>query len=69
VGRREQGIAPPGRRVRTALIEVLSGWLELTVDGARYDAARGFWLRMAAESPHALVAEEPSVMLLTLAGG
>jgi quercetin dioxygenase-like cupin family protein len=43
----------------TALIEVLSGRLELTVDGARYDATRGFWLRMADGSQHALVAREP----------
>jgi quercetin dioxygenase-like cupin family protein len=52
-----------------ALIEVLSGRLELTVDGDRYDAAQGFWLRMADGSPHGLVAKEPTVMLLTLVGG
>jgi quercetin dioxygenase-like cupin family protein len=54
---------------RMALIEVLSGRLELTVDGDRYDAAQGFWLRMADGSPHGLVAKEPTVMLLTLVGG
>ena len=51
---------------RTAIVEVLSGRLELTVDGEAYDAGVGFWLRIAEGTPHALVAKEPTVMLLTL---
>ncbi|HET8525391.1 MAG TPA: cupin domain-containing protein [Actinomycetota bacterium] len=51
---------------RTALVEVLSGRLELTVDGEAYDAGVGFWLRMEEGTPHALVAKEPTVMVLTL---
>jgi quercetin dioxygenase-like cupin family protein len=53
---------------RTALIEVLRGRLSLTVDGETYDAAPGFWLRMATGAPHSLVATEPTLMLLTLVG-
>lgn len=53
---------------RTAVVEVLSGRLELTVDGETYDAGPGFWLRMATGAPHALVAMEPTLMLLTLIG-
>jgi len=51
---------------RTALLEVVTGRLELTVDGHAYDAGPGFWLRMAAGAPHELLAKEPTVMLLTL---
>lgn len=53
---------------RTALVEVVSGRLELTVDDATYQAGPGFWVRMAEGAPHALVAQEPTVMLLTLVG-
>ena len=54
------------RAARTALVQVISGRLLFTVDGTSLDAGPGFWLRMAAETPHALVATEPTVMLLTL---
>lgn len=53
---------------RTALIEVLAGRLELSVEGETYDAGAGFWLRMAVGAPHAILAKEPTVMLLTLIG-
>jgi len=53
---------------RPALIQVVRGHLDVTVDGETYDAGPGFWLRMGAGAPHALTAREPSVMLLTLAG-
>ena len=53
---------------RAAMIQVVRGRLDVTVDGETYDAGPGFWLRMAAGAPHALTAREPSVMLLTLAG-
>lgn len=53
---------------RTALLEVISGRLDLTVDGETYDAGPRFWLRMAVGAPHALQAKEPTVMLLTLIG-
>jgi quercetin dioxygenase-like cupin family protein len=54
---------------RPAVIEMLRGRLEVTVDGETYDATPGFWLRMETGAPHALVAKEPSIMLLTLAAG
>lgn len=53
---------------RVATIQVVSGGLELMVDGVTYDAGPGFWVRMAEGAPHALVAREPTVMLLTLIG-
>jgi quercetin dioxygenase-like cupin family protein len=53
---------------RTAIVQVMSGRLDLTVDGEAYDAGIGFWLRMAQGTPHALVAKEPTVMVLTLIG-
>jgi quercetin dioxygenase-like cupin family protein len=51
---------------RPAIVEVLSGRLRLTVDGEELEAALGFWLHMEAGTPHALVAVEPTIMLLTL---
>jgi quercetin dioxygenase-like cupin family protein len=51
---------------RAALVQVISGRLRFTVDGKEYDAGPGFWLHMAPDAPHALVAVEPSIMLLTL---
>lgn len=49
-----------------AIVQVLSGRLRFTADGEELDAGPGFWLHMAAGTPHALVAVEPAVMLLTL---
>ncbi|MGZ4619149.1 MAG: cupin domain-containing protein [Frankiaceae bacterium] len=49
-----------------AIVEVLSGWLRFTVDGEDLDAGPGFWMHMAPGTPHALVAGEPTVMLLTM---
>lgn len=49
-----------------AIVQVLAGRLRFTADGEELDAGPGFWLHMAAGTPHALVAVEPSVMLLTL---
>ena len=51
---------------RAAIVQVLSGRLRFTADGEELDAAPGFWLHMAANTPHALVATEPTIMLLTL---
>lgn len=51
---------------RAALIQVLTGRLRFTVDGDEIDAGPGAWISMAPGTPHALVAEEPTVMLLTL---
>ncbi|HEY7755036.1 MAG TPA: cupin domain-containing protein [Actinomycetota bacterium] len=54
------------RASRAAIVQVLSGRLRFTADGEDLDAGPGFWLHMTAGTPHAIVAVEPTVMLLTL---
>ncbi len=51
---------------RAALVQVISGRLRFTADGEELDAGPGFWLHMTPNTPHALVATEPTIMLLTL---
>ncbi len=51
---------------KTAVVEVLSGRLRFTADSEVYDAGPGFWLRMAPHTPHSLIADEATLMLLTL---
>jgi len=51
---------------RAAIVQILSGRLRFTVDGEELDLTPGSWLHMASETPHAVVATEPTVMLLTL---
>jgi quercetin dioxygenase-like cupin family protein len=51
-----------------AVVQVLSGRLHFTVDGEQLDLGPGSWLEMAPGTRHALVAGEPTVMLLTLVG-
>jgi quercetin dioxygenase-like cupin family protein len=51
---------------RPAIIHVLSGTGELGVAGETYDARPGAWMRMAARTPHSLVAETPLVFALYL---
>lgn len=53
---------------RPATIHVISGELELGLDGEQTDAGPGVLVHMAAGLPHALRARTPSVMLLTLHG-
>ena len=54
---------------RAAVIQVLSGRLRFTVDAEELDLGLGSWLHMAPGTPHALIAIEPTVMLLTLIDG
>lgn len=54
------------RAARAALVQVVSGRLRFTVDAEELDAGPGWLLHMAPETPHALVAVEPTIMLLTL---
>ena len=49
-----------------AIVQVLAGRLRFTADGEELDAGPGFWLHMAPDTAHAVVAVEPTVMLLTL---
>jgi quercetin dioxygenase-like cupin family protein len=51
---------------QAAVIQVLSGRLRFTVDAEELDLGLGSWLQMAPGTPHALLAIEPTVMLLTL---
>jgi quercetin dioxygenase-like cupin family protein len=51
---------------RAAVVQVISGRLRFTADGEEIDAGPGFWLHMAPNTPHALMATEPTIMLLTL---
>ena len=53
---------------RIAVVEVLAGRLRLTVGAEIYEAGPGFWLRMDAGAAHDLLAEEPTLMLLTMIG-
>ena len=49
-----------------ALAQVLTGRLRFTVDDEELDAGPGAWIYMTPGTPHSLVSEEPTVMLLTL---
>ena len=49
-----------------AIVQVLSGRLQLTMGEESFDAGPGDWAHMAAGLPHSVLAGEPSVMLLTL---
>jgi quercetin dioxygenase-like cupin family protein len=51
---------------RPAIIHVLSGAGQLTVDGDRHDVKPGSWMRMEARTPHALVAATALVFALYL---
>lgn len=53
---------------RAAVVQVISGRLRFAVGGAELDGGPGFWLHMAPNTLHSLVATEPTVMLLTLVG-
>jgi quercetin dioxygenase-like cupin family protein len=49
-----------------ALVQVISGRIRLDLDGDPVELESGSWVRMEANLTHAVVALEPSVMLLTL---
>jgi quercetin dioxygenase-like cupin family protein len=51
---------------RAALVQVLTGRLRVTVDDEELEAGPGAWIYMTPGTPHSLVSEEPTVMLLTL---
>lgn len=51
---------------RPAIVQVLSGRLQFTVEGDEVDMVRGTWVHMSAGAAHSLKAVEPTVMLLTL---
>lgn len=49
-----------------ALVQLVSGRIRLDLDGEPVELEPGSWVRMEASLTHAVVALEPSVMLLTL---
>lgn len=51
---------------KPAIVQVISGRITLDLDGTPVDLEPGSWVRMEANLIHAVVALEPSVMLLTL---
>ena len=51
---------------QAAIVEVLAGQLAFIADGEEFDAGPGFWLHISPGTAHSLVAQEPTVMLLTL---
>jgi quercetin dioxygenase-like cupin family protein len=51
---------------RPAIIHILSGEGELSVAGDSFPAKPGTWVRMAAETKHALTASSPIAMALYL---
>lgn len=52
-----------------ALVQVLAGRLELTIGGKPVTAAAGEIVLLPADVPHALIAGEPSKMLLVMIRG
>jgi quercetin dioxygenase-like cupin family protein len=51
---------------RPAIVQVLTGRLQFTVDGEDVNAVPGTWIYMSPGAQHAIVAIEPTLMLLTL---
>jgi quercetin dioxygenase-like cupin family protein len=49
-----------------AVVQVVKGRLTITLDGVEHEIDPGSWVHMEAHVTHAIVALEPSVMLLTL---
>jgi quercetin dioxygenase-like cupin family protein len=52
-----------------AILQVIRGRLQVTLDDELVEATPGTWIQMPARLPHGLVALEPSVMLLTMIVG
>ena len=49
-----------------AIVEVISGRLQVGLGDDEAELAAGSWVHMPAKLPHSVVAVEPSVMLLTM---
>lgn len=52
-----------------ATVQIITGRLTFTVDGASHDMRPGSWLLMPPNALHALKAVEPTIFLLTLVKG
>jgi quercetin dioxygenase-like cupin family protein len=53
---------------KPAIVQVVSGRIRLDLDGEPVELGPGSWVRMAANLTHAVLALEPTVMVLTLLG-
>lgn len=53
----------------TAIVQVVSGSIDFTVDGSTHRMGPRSWLVVTPRRPHSLVALEPTVVLLTLLQG
>ncbi|HEX6139046.1 MAG TPA: cupin domain-containing protein [Candidatus Limnocylindria bacterium] len=51
---------------RPAIVHVLTGEGDLTVDGDQHALQAGSWMRMQARTPHAILARTPLVFALYL---
>lgn len=51
---------------RAVILQVQTGRLNITAGGDTYDMTVNSWLHLGPNEPHSVVAEEPSVLLLTL---
>lgn len=49
-----------------AIIQIITGEAELTIEGENVAGKPGTWIRMAPKIPHSIKAKTPVVMLLTL---
>lgn len=49
-----------------AVVQVISGRVEMALGGDRVTVEPGGWLRMDAHLPHTVVALEPTVLVLTM---
>jgi quercetin dioxygenase-like cupin family protein len=54
------------RRLAPAIIHILEGEGELTVDGDAYDARQGTWVRMAPDVKHSLATQTAMQIALYL---
>ena len=54
---------------RPAVVQVISGRVEMGVEGGAFEMAPGAWLLLDAHQPHSLRALQPSTVLLTMLGG
>jgi quercetin dioxygenase-like cupin family protein len=54
---------------RPAILHLLSGRARITLGAEQVDAQAGTWIHMPPKLPHAVQAEEPTVMLLLLLRG
>ncbi len=49
-----------------AVVQVISGRMEIGLDGDTLEAGPGSWLHMPPHMPHSVTALEPSVMILSM---